>query len=92
MGVKGVVLLVAPEGRDMRRLPPPPCRKENLDLDGEGLIAVVAVNVAGTAACLGFKSVSAVPLVSLSSSSAWEGNANLAMPIGTATSCKCKRK
>ena len=49
------------------------------------------------AACLCFGSVSAVPLVS-SSSSEWrspsvrEGGANLAVPIGTMTSCKCRRK
>ena len=49
------------------------------------------------AACLCFGSVSAVPLVS-SSSSEWksfstrEGGANLAVPIGTTTSCKCRRK
>ena len=49
------------------------------------------------AACLCFGSVSAVPLVSSSSlewksSSAMEGGANLAVPIGTTTSCKCRRK
>ena len=47
------------------------------------------------AACLCFGSVPAVPLVSSSSlewksSSAREGGANLAVPIGTTTSCKCK--
>ena len=49
------------------------------------------------AACLCFWSVLAVPLVSSSSSewkssSAREGGANLAVPIGTTTSCKCRRK
>ena len=68
MVVEGVVLLIAPEGGDMRRSPP-----------------------------LGFESVSNVPLVSSSSlkhksSSAKEGGANVAAPIGTATSCKCKLK
>ena len=97
MGVEGLVLLVAPEGGDRRRSPPPPCAKENFYLDREGLVAVVAVGVTGAAACLGFESVLAVPLVSASSSeqkrsSAREGSANLAMPIRTATSCKCKRK
>ena len=49
------------------------------------------------AACLCFWSVPAVPLLS-SSSSEWrssyarEGGANLAMPIGTTASCKCRRK
>ena len=49
------------------------------------------------AACLCFGSVSAVPLV-FSSSSEWrsssarEDSANLAVPIGTMTSCKCRRK
>ena len=52
----------------MRRSPPPPRATENFDLDGEGLVAVVAVGVAGAAACLGFESVLAVPLVSSSSS------------------------
>ena len=41
---------------------------EKFDLDGEGMVAVVAVSVAVAAACLGFESVSAVPLVSSSSS------------------------
>ena len=77
--------------------PPPPCAKENFYLDREELVAVVVVSVAGVAACLGFESVSAVPLVSSSSSerkssSAREGGANLAAPIGTATSFKCKLK
>ena len=81
----------------MSRSPPPPRAKENFDLDREGLVAVVAVVVTGAEACLGFESVSAVPLISLSSSeqkssSAREGGANLSVPIGTATSCKCKRK
>ena len=49
------------------------------------------------AACLCFGSVSAVPLVSSSSSewkssSAMEGGANLSVLIGTITSCKCRRK
>ena len=49
------------------------------------------------AACLCFGSVPTVPLVSSSSSewrssSAREGGANLAVPIGTTTSCKCRRK
>ena len=49
------------------------------------------------AACLCFGSVSAVPLVSSSSSewkssSAMEGGANLAVLIGTTNSCKCRRK
>ena len=49
------------------------------------------------AACLCFGSVSTVPLVSSSSSerkssSTREGGANLAVPIGTTTSCKCRRK
>ena len=49
------------------------------------------------AACLCFGSVSAVPLVSSSSSewrssSAREGDANLDAPIGKTTSCKCRRK
>ena len=49
------------------------------------------------AACLCFGSVSAVPLVSSSSSewkssSAMEGGANLAVSIGTTNSCKCRRK
>ena len=49
------------------------------------------------AACLWFGSVSAVPLVSSSSlewksSSAREGGANIAVPIRTTTSCKCRRK
>ena len=97
MGVEGVVIFAATEVEDMRRLHQPPCAKENYDLDGEGLVSVVAVGVAGAAACLGFESVSAVPLVSSSSSermslSAREGGANLAVPIGTSTSCKCKRK
>ena len=66
----------------MRSLPPPPRAKENFDLDGEGLVAVVAVGIASAVACLGFESVSAVPLVSSSSSerkssSAREGGANL---------------
>ena len=52
----------------MRRLPPPLCARENFDLDREGLDAVVSIGVAGAAACLGFESVSAFPLVSLSSS------------------------
>ena len=64
MGVEGVVLLVAPEGGDMRRLPPSTRAEENFDLDGEGLVAVAVVDVASVAACLGFKSISAVPLVS----------------------------
>ena len=81
----------------MRSSPPPPCAKENFDLDGEGLVDVVAVSVACAAACLGFESVSAVPLIYSSSSerkssSAREGGANLAVPTGIATSCKCKRK
>ena len=81
----------------MRRLPPPPRAKENFDLDGEGLVSVVAAGLAGAAACLGFESVSAVPLVSSysserKSSSARESGANLAVPIETATSCKCKCK
>ena len=92
-----MVLLVAPEGGDMRRSPPPPRAKDNFDLDGEGLVAVVSVGVAGLAACLNFKSVLAVPLVPSSSSekkslSAREGGANLAVPIETSTSWKCKRK
>ena len=71
--------------------------KENFDLDRKGLVNIVAVSVASSSACLGFESVSAAPLVSLSSlerksSYAREGGANLAVPIGTATSCKCKRK
>ena len=49
-----------------------------------------------SAACLCFGSILAVPLVSSyylerKSSSAREGGANLAMPIGTTTSCKCGR-
>ena len=49
------------------------------------------------AACLCFGYVPAVPLVSLSSSewrssSVREGGANLAVPIGTTTPCKCRRK
>ena len=81
----------------MRMLPPPLSAKENFDLDGEGLISVVAVNVAGAAACIGFESVSAVPLVSSYSlerkiSSAREGGTNLAVTIITATSCKYKGK
>ena len=52
----------------MRRLPPPPPAKENFDLGGEGLVAVVAIGVAGAVACLSFESVSADPLVSSSSS------------------------
>ena len=49
------------------------------------------------AACLCFGSVSAVPLVSSSSSewrssSAREESSNLAVPIRTTTSCKCRRK
>ena len=49
------------------------------------------------AACLCFGSVLAVPLVSSSSSdrkslSAREGGANLAVPIRTTTSCKCRLK
>ena len=80
----------------MRRSPPPPITKEKFHLDGEGLVDVVSVGVAGAAACLSLESVSAVPLVSSSSSerknsSARKGGANLAVPIGTATSCKCKR-
>ena len=48
-------------------------------------------------ACLCFGSISAVSLVSSfsleqKSSSAREGGANLAVPIGTTTSCKCIRK
>ena len=81
----------------MRRSPPPPRAKENFDLDREGLVAVVAVGVASVAACLGFKSVLAVPLVSTSSlerksSSAREGRSNVAVLTGTATSSKCERK
>ena len=92
MGLEVLVLLIAPEGGDMVRSPPPPRAKENFDLDREGLVAVVAPGVAGAAAC-----VSAVPLVSSSyleqkSLSAREGGSNLAVPIGTATSFKCKRK
>ena len=60
MGVEGVVILVSPEGWYMKRSPPYPCAKENFDLYREGLVAA--------AACLGFKYVLAVPLVSLSSS------------------------
>ena len=63
-----MVLLVAPDRGGMRRLPPPPHAKGNFDLDREGLVAVVAVGVAGAAACLGFESIWAFPLVSLSSS------------------------
>ena len=81
----------------MRRSPPPPRAKENFDLDKEGLVAVVAVGVAGAAAYLGFKSVSSIPLVSLSSlkgkiSSEREGSSKLSVPIRTATSCKCEHK
>ena len=81
----------------MRRSPPTPHVKENFGLDGEGLVSVVFVGVAGAAACLGFKSVSVVPLLSSSSSerkslSAREGGANRAVLIGTATSCKYKRE
>ena len=81
----------------MRMLPPHPRTKENFDLDREGLVAVVSVIVSGVAACISFKSVSAVPLLSPSSSernssSAREGGANLAVPTETATLCKCKRK
>ena len=81
----------------MRRSPPPPRAKDNFDFDREGLVAVVDVSVAGAAACLGFESVSAVPLVSSSSSErnslyVREGGANLAVLIVTANSCKCKRK
>ena len=54
MVVEGVVLLVALEGGDMRRLHPPLDTKENFDLDGEGLISVVAVSVSGAVACIGF--------------------------------------
>ena len=95
--MEGVFLIVAPEGGYMSRSPPPPRAKENFDLDREGLVAVVAIVVAGVEACLGFESVSAVQLISSSpsernSSSAREGGANLAVTIGTATSCKCKRK
>ena len=69
MGVEGVVLLVAPEGEGgMRRFPPTLLTKENFYLDGEGLVAVVAFDVAGAASCLSFESGSAVPLVSSSSS------------------------
>ena len=96
MGVEGVVLLVAPEGGGggMRRSPPPP---PNYDLYGEGMVDVVAVSVAGGAFCLGFEYVQAFPLVSLPSLewrslSAREVNANLAVPIGTMTLCKCRRK
>ena len=82
----------------MRRSPPPPPRaKENFDLERKGQVAVVAAGVASAVACLSFGSVSAVPLVSSSSSerkssSAREGGANLAVPIGTAISFKCKHK
>ena len=66
-------------------------------MNREGMVAVGAVSVAGATACLGFESVSAIPLVSSSSLereslSAREGSANLAVPTGTSTSCKCKRK
>ena len=72
-------------------------RKVEFYLDWQGMVSVVAVSVAGAAACLGYKSISAVPLVSLSSSewkisSARGGGANLAVPIGTVTSFKCKSK
>ena len=84
MGVEGVVLLVSPEGGDIRSSPPPPCAKENFDFNGEGLVDVVAVGVAGVVACLGFESIFSVPLASSSSSewrslSAREGSANLAV-------------
>ena len=81
----------------MRRSPPPPRTKENFDFNKEVLVAVVAVGVAIASACLGFESLSVVPLVSSSSSeqkifSAREGDANLSVPIGTATSCTFKLK
>ena len=74
-----------------------PHAKEDFYSDGEGLVAVVSVRVSGAAACLGFESVSAEPLVSSSFSerkslSAREGGTNKSVPIVTATSCKCKRK
>ena len=95
--MEGVVLLVAPEGGLYEEVASTPRTKENFDLYGEGLVSVFAVGVAGAAACLGFESVPAVPLVSSSSSgrnnlSAREGGANIAVLIGTATSYKCKRK
>ena len=68
MGVEGVVLLVALEGVYMRRLSPPYRAKDNFDLDGGGLVSVIAVSVASAAACLSFESVSAVPLLSSPSS------------------------
>ena len=40
----------------------------NFDLDGGGLVSVIAVSVASAAACLSFESVSAVPLLSSPSS------------------------
>ena len=52
----------------MRRLPPTPCAEENFDLDRKALVAVVAFGVAGVMACLSFEYISAVPLVSSSSS------------------------
>ena len=51
----------------MRRFPPHYSDKENVNLDGEGLVAEVAVGVAGAAACLGFEYISVVLLVSSSS-------------------------
>ena len=92
MGVQGAILLVVPEVGGMRRSPPPPSAKKSFVLYGERLVAVFDVGVAGAAACLGFKSVSAVSLVSLYSLSAREGSANLSVPTVTLTSCKCKRK
>ena len=45
----------------------PPLAKRNDDLYREGMVDVVAVSVAGGAACLGFKYIPAFPLVSSSS-------------------------
>ena len=95
MGVEGVVLLVAPEGEGYEEVAYTPHAKENFDLDRKGIVSVVAVGVAGAAACLGLYSISAVPLVSSSSSkqnslSAREVGANLDVTIITVTSCKFK--
>ena len=101
MRFERVVLLVAPDGEGgYEEITSTPRARNYFYLDREGLVAVfvvVAASIAGAAACLSFKSVSAVPLTSLSyseqkSSSRSEGGTNLAVPIRTVTSCKFKHK
>ena len=49
-----MVLLVAPERGGYEEVAYTPRAKENFDLDRKGIVYVVAIDVAGTAACLGF--------------------------------------